>query len=232
MTATRVPGVPVIEDGVLISTNPATGEEAGPGAGRRRRRGRRDRRSGPGRPPLWWQGLGFDGRKARLLRWRSLIAQRIEELAQLTSLETGKPDADAIVEATARGRAPGLGRPQRQAGPRPAPDAHPAAGRRARRPPGIPAVRRGRRDRPVELPDPHPDRPDQRRAGGRQRGRLQAQRIHPDRRPVAGRHVRRGGARSSRCCRRCTGWATSAARCAAPASARSPSPAPPPPPRR
>lgn len=49
---------------------------------------------------LWWQSLGFDGRKDRLLRWRSLIVQRITELAQVTSLETGKPNADAIVEAS------------------------------------------------------------------------------------------------------------------------------------
>jgi succinate-semialdehyde dehydrogenase/glutarate-semialdehyde dehydrogenase len=100
MTATRTPGLPVIEDGVLISTNPATGDEAG-------------------RVPVadekavavaveqarvaaaWWHSLGFDGRKARLLRWRSLIVQRVEELARVTSLETGKPNADAIVEATA-----------------------------------------------------------------------------------------------------------------------------------
>jgi succinate-semialdehyde dehydrogenase/glutarate-semialdehyde dehydrogenase len=100
MTATRVPGVPVIEDGMLISTNPATGEEAG-------------------RVPLtapdavaavtaraqeaaaWWLALGHDGRKTRLLRWRSLIVQRIAELARVTGLETGKPEADAIVEATA-----------------------------------------------------------------------------------------------------------------------------------
>ncbi|HEX5200729.1 MAG TPA: aldehyde dehydrogenase family protein [Actinoplanes sp.] len=100
MTATRVPGVPAIEDGVLISTNPATGEEAGrvpvasptsiADAVRRAREA-----------ATWWQALGYDGRKDRLLRWRSLIVQRIDELAQLTSLETGKPDADAIMETVA-----------------------------------------------------------------------------------------------------------------------------------
>jgi succinate-semialdehyde dehydrogenase/glutarate-semialdehyde dehydrogenase len=97
MTATRVPGVPVIEDGVLISTNPATGEEAGRvpaaspdsvGAAVKRAR----------EAAAWWLALGYDGRKDRLLRWRSLIVQRIDELAQLTSLETGKPNADAIME--------------------------------------------------------------------------------------------------------------------------------------
>ena len=98
MTATRVPGVPVIEDGVLISTNPATGEEAGrvPIA-----TDVAATVSGARAAAAWWLALGYDGRKARLLRWRSLIVGRIEELARLTSLETGKPDADAIVEAVA-----------------------------------------------------------------------------------------------------------------------------------
>ncbi len=100
MTATRVPGVPVIEDGVLISTNPATGAEAGrvpvADAAAVAAAVRRAREAA-----LWWQSLGYDGRKDRLLRWRSLLVQRITELAQVTSLETGKPEADAIVEATA-----------------------------------------------------------------------------------------------------------------------------------
>jgi len=100
MTATRVPGLPVIEDGFLISTNPATGELAGrvavadtaavAGAVERAREA-----------GAWWLGLGYDGRRGRLLRWRSLLAQRVEELAQVAGLETGKPEADAIVEATA-----------------------------------------------------------------------------------------------------------------------------------
>ena len=100
MTATRVPGVPVIEDGVLISTNPATGEEAGrvPAADDQAVAAAVERaRVAAG----WWLGLGFDGRKDRLLRWRSLIVQRIEELARLTKLETGKPEADGIIEAVA-----------------------------------------------------------------------------------------------------------------------------------
>src|SRR5687768_570326 len=100
MTATRVPGQPVVEDGVLISTNPASGAEA-------RRAPVADAESGnytvrrAHEAALWWQALGYDGRRERLLRWRSLIVRRIEELARLTSLETGKPDADAVVEATA-----------------------------------------------------------------------------------------------------------------------------------
>ncbi|GIM91537.1 aldehyde dehydrogenase family protein [Paractinoplanes toevensis] len=100
MTATHVPGVPVIEDGVLISTNPATGAEAGrvPVADEKAVVVAVERAREAG---LWWQSLGFDGRKDRILRWRSLIVQRFEELAQLTTLETGKPNADAIVEAVA-----------------------------------------------------------------------------------------------------------------------------------
>ncbi|WP_250027417.1 aldehyde dehydrogenase family protein [Paractinoplanes maris] len=100
MTATRAPGQPVVEDGVLISTNPASGAEAGrvpvAGAEAVNETVRRAREAA-----LWWQALGYDGRRERLLRWRSLIVRRIEELARLTTLETGKPDADAVVEATA-----------------------------------------------------------------------------------------------------------------------------------
>ncbi|GAA2612409.1 aldehyde dehydrogenase [Paractinoplanes durhamensis] len=90
----------MLEDGVLISTNPATGEEAGrvPIADEKAVVVAVERAREAG---LWWQSLGFAGRKDRLLRWRSLIVQRIEELAELTSLETGKPNADAIVEAVA-----------------------------------------------------------------------------------------------------------------------------------
>jgi succinate-semialdehyde dehydrogenase/glutarate-semialdehyde dehydrogenase len=100
MTATRVPGVPVIEDGVLISTNPATGEEAGrvPVSDEASVRAAVARAREAG---VWWQSLGFAGRRDRLLRWRSLIVQRVTELAQVTRLETGKPEGDAIVEATA-----------------------------------------------------------------------------------------------------------------------------------
>ena len=46
----------------------------------------------------WWQDLGFDGRKRRLLGWKALIAQRTPELAQLIRRENGKPLADALIE--------------------------------------------------------------------------------------------------------------------------------------
>ena len=100
MTATRVPGLPVIEDGLLISTNPATGAEAGrvPVADGAAVTAAVE---AAGTAAAWWAGLGFDGRKVRLLRWRARLAERIEELAELTRLETGKPEAEAIVEASA-----------------------------------------------------------------------------------------------------------------------------------
>jgi succinate-semialdehyde dehydrogenase / glutarate-semialdehyde dehydrogenase len=100
MTATRTPGVPVVEDGTLISTNPATGDEVGrfpvaspddvAEAVRRAREASR-----------WWAGLGFAGRRARLLRFRSRLAQRLEALTALMKAEGGKPEADALVEAIA-----------------------------------------------------------------------------------------------------------------------------------
>jgi acyl-CoA reductase-like NAD-dependent aldehyde dehydrogenase len=46
----------------------------------------------------WWHGLGFDGRKARLRAWRSLIVRRMDELADLIHRENGKPLEDAIAE--------------------------------------------------------------------------------------------------------------------------------------
>ncbi|MEU5938751.1 aldehyde dehydrogenase family protein [Micromonospora sp. NPDC047548] len=97
MTAVHVPGTPVIEGGRLVSTSPATGTEAGrfPVATPDdvARAVERARTAGE-----WWAGLGFTGRRERLLRWRGLLAQRIEELAELVHVEGGKPVADAIVE--------------------------------------------------------------------------------------------------------------------------------------
>ncbi|MFB9362185.1 aldehyde dehydrogenase family protein [Actinoplanes nipponensis] len=100
MTATRTPGMPVVEDGFLVSTSPATGAEAGrvPISDEKAVQAAVDRARTAG---AWWAGLGFDARRTRLLQWRALLAQRIEELAALTHAETGKPPADAIVEATA-----------------------------------------------------------------------------------------------------------------------------------
>ena len=50
---------------------------------------------------LWWQGLGWDGRKARLDAWKRLIVKRGDELAELVSRENGKPVTDArLTEVT------------------------------------------------------------------------------------------------------------------------------------
>ncbi|MEH0971036.1 aldehyde dehydrogenase family protein [Micromonospora sp. CPCC 205546] len=97
MTAVRVPGIPVIEDGRLVSTSPATGAEAGrlPVASAEdvARAVERAREAGE-----WWVALGSGARRERLLRWRALLAQRIEEIAELVHAEGGKPVADAVVE--------------------------------------------------------------------------------------------------------------------------------------
>jgi succinate-semialdehyde dehydrogenase / glutarate-semialdehyde dehydrogenase len=94
---TRVPGVPVIEDGQLVSTNPATGAEVGrfpvASAGDVAAAVARAREAA-----AWWAGLGFGGRRERLLRWRALLANRIREVAALSHAEGGKPQVEAIVE--------------------------------------------------------------------------------------------------------------------------------------
>jgi succinate-semialdehyde dehydrogenase/glutarate-semialdehyde dehydrogenase len=100
MTATRTPGVPVVEDGTLVSTNPATGDEVGrfpiasaddvAAAAARAREA-----------STWWAGIGHAGRRQRLLRYRSVLANRLGELAALVRREAGKPEAEATVEAGA-----------------------------------------------------------------------------------------------------------------------------------
>ncbi|TWH66251.1 acyl-CoA reductase-like NAD-dependent aldehyde dehydrogenase [Micromonospora olivasterospora] len=80
-----------------MSTSPATGVEAGrlPVAAPADVERTVERAREAGR---WWAGLGFTARRERLLRWRSLLAGRIEELAELVHTEGGKPVADAVVE--------------------------------------------------------------------------------------------------------------------------------------
>ncbi len=98
MTATRTPGVPVIEDGQLISTNPATGEEVGrfPVAGPAEVSAAVVRARAAAE---WWAALGYAERRHRLLRWRADLARRLPELARLVHRETGKPVGEAIVES-------------------------------------------------------------------------------------------------------------------------------------
>ncbi|MEU8169209.1 aldehyde dehydrogenase family protein [Micromonospora sp. NPDC049004] len=97
MTAVHAPGTPLIEADELVSTSPATGAEAGrlPVATDADVRQAVDEARAASE---WWAGLGFSGRRQRLLRWRALLAQRIEQLAELVHVEGGKPVPDAIVE--------------------------------------------------------------------------------------------------------------------------------------
>ena len=99
-TQTNTPGLPTVEDGLLVSTNPATGEEvarvpiAGPddvAAAVERARA----------AAAWWAGLGFAGRRIRLLRFRSVLANRMPEIADLLRRECGKPVVDGVVETAA-----------------------------------------------------------------------------------------------------------------------------------
>lgn len=46
----------------------------------------------------WWAQIGYAERKRRLLAWRSLIAGRFDELADLVHREGGKPRDDAMIE--------------------------------------------------------------------------------------------------------------------------------------
>src|SRR6185312_4042498 len=97
MTAVHAPGTPLIEADELVSTSPATGAEAGrlPVATDADVRQAVDEARAASE---WWASLGFSGRRQRLLRWRALLAQRIEQLAELVHVEGGKPVPDAIVE--------------------------------------------------------------------------------------------------------------------------------------
>ena len=46
----------------------------------------------------WWEALGFDGRRRRLLAYKALLARRSDELVDLVHRENGKPAADAFIE--------------------------------------------------------------------------------------------------------------------------------------
>src|SRR6185312_4711468 len=97
MTATRAPGVPVIDDGFLVSSNPATGSKVGrfpvtsPDDVRAAVDLARD-------ASAWWGGLGFAARRERLRRWSGLLTSRIQQVAEEINREGGKPVAEAIVE--------------------------------------------------------------------------------------------------------------------------------------
>jgi succinate-semialdehyde dehydrogenase / glutarate-semialdehyde dehydrogenase len=100
MTATHTPGLPTVEDGLLVSTNPATGEEVArvPIAGPEDVAAAVDRAR---TAAAWWAGLGFAGRRTRLLQFRSVLANRMPEIADLLGRECGKPVIDGVTETAA-----------------------------------------------------------------------------------------------------------------------------------
>ena len=145
----------------------------------------------------WWADLGFDGRRERLLAWKGVLTRRVRELAQLVHRENGKPVDDAILEILlAIDHVDWSAKHARKVlGPRTVRPSLLSLNQQALA--GVPAARRRRRHRPVELPGVHPDGLDRVRAGRGQRRRVQAVRAHPGHRRMAGRRVRRGGARAA-----------------------------------
>jgi acyl-CoA reductase-like NAD-dependent aldehyde dehydrogenase len=82
---------------VLETVNPATGEVLAsfPEHGRREV----DAAVAAAREAAgWWAGLGWSGRRLRLLAWKSYLVRYMGRLAQLVHEETGKPLDDAKLE--------------------------------------------------------------------------------------------------------------------------------------
>jgi succinate-semialdehyde dehydrogenase/glutarate-semialdehyde dehydrogenase len=50
---------------------------------------------------VWWQELGFAGRRKRMLRWTSYLAKRVDEICDLCNRETAKPKGDGLFELLA-----------------------------------------------------------------------------------------------------------------------------------
>jgi acyl-CoA reductase-like NAD-dependent aldehyde dehydrogenase len=82
---------------MLETINPATGEVLAtfPLHGRREV----DAAVAAGREAaVWWAGLGWAGRRIRLLAWKSHLTRYLDRFAQLVHTETGKPLDDAKLE--------------------------------------------------------------------------------------------------------------------------------------
>jgi succinate-semialdehyde dehydrogenase / glutarate-semialdehyde dehydrogenase len=94
------PGLAIIADGELVSTSPLTGAEVGrfPVLDAAAAAAAADRAR---EAAAWWGELGFDGRRERLLRWRTVMTKRIGELLAIMHAEGGKPTADALIECVA-----------------------------------------------------------------------------------------------------------------------------------
>ena len=116
----------------------------------------------------WWGDLSFGERKKYLLRFKSILARRADELAELVHQENGKPTDDALLEIlcpsnTSTGPP---GTPRRCSSS--AASAR-AADRQPGRPPGLPTAGRHRDHRSLELSGLHPDGLHRLCPGGRQR---------------------------------------------------------------
>jgi acyl-CoA reductase-like NAD-dependent aldehyde dehydrogenase len=100
MTATHTSGLPAVEDGLLVFTNPATGEEVAriPIAGADDVAAAVERAR---TAAAWWAGLGVAGRRTRLLQFRSVLANRMPEIADLLRRECGKPMIEGVTETAA-----------------------------------------------------------------------------------------------------------------------------------
>ncbi len=92
-----VPGLPFIDAGELVSTNPSTGVIVGrfPVADADAVAAAVARARAAG---AWWGGLSFAERRTRLMAWRRTLAHRLPELVELMHAEGGKPTADALTE--------------------------------------------------------------------------------------------------------------------------------------
>jgi acyl-CoA reductase-like NAD-dependent aldehyde dehydrogenase len=82
---------------MLETVNPATGEVLAtfPVHGRREVDAAM---AGAREAAVWWAGLGWSGRRIRLLAWKSHLTRYMGRLAQLVHEETGKPLDDAKLE--------------------------------------------------------------------------------------------------------------------------------------
>ncbi len=82
---------------MLETVNPATGEVLAtfPVHGRREVDAAV---AGAREAAVWWAGLGWSGRRIRLLAWKSHLTRYMGRLAQLVHEETGKPLDDATLE--------------------------------------------------------------------------------------------------------------------------------------
>ncbi|CAB4918786.1 unannotated protein [freshwater metagenome] len=82
---------------MFASTSPLTGEPVGefPISDAAEVRAAVDRAQIAAR---WWADLGWNGRRARLMAFKGVLAMRSEELAELMHREGGKPVEDALME--------------------------------------------------------------------------------------------------------------------------------------